>query len=70
MNDCGSIPVHPHSPDQLAMGTSGMTYREWLIGMALQGLCADIASDEFSELAGVACDLADATITEIQERGQ
>ena len=46
----------------------GMSYRQWLIGKAMQGMCAnsDYAGMKYEVLAGMARKQADAVIAELK----
>ena len=44
--------------------TDGMTYREWLIGMALSGFCAD---SECKDPACMAIQIADEVMAELKK---
>lgn len=46
---------------------SGMTYRQWLIGMALQGFCACDSVDANDRAVDLAFDIADKVIDRLAD---
>lgn len=56
-----AFPVHPNGPI-----FRGMSYRQWLVGMAMQGLCASERWNE-RERALLAVSHADAVIAELEK---
>lgn len=45
----------------------GMTYRQWLVGMALQGLLAGVPDKRPSDIARWAREHADAVLSELEK---
>ena len=52
----------------------GITYHQWLIGMAMQGLCANpvcgepLAHCNYDNIAEMACNVVEATLKEYKDR--
>lgn len=63
----GDLPAHP-APDIVDYYTTGMTYRQWLVGMALQGLLASDHKREthYDAIASDAVKHADAVLAELE----
>lgn len=68
--DLGNKPAFPSHGSMGEVVREGITHREWLIGMAMQGLIAHFGAGELAATARIASDVADAILArEAQEAG-
>lgn len=67
IGDYAAFPVHS---DMEHESICGMSYRQWLVGMAMQGIAANDCSTEWAwkEIAMHAVDAADAVLAELEKQ--